>query len=183
MFLQSHYLLIHQIPLWLNEKHEQREDVQPGARNIGSGGRAKGNGSLKTESCGEWHQARTDPAGWMLHVRRWRGPLGLELAILFQALHHLSTSAPNVLFMLSYPHLLPHPPLMSNSSPLHAAFTSLPFSLFCLHPRPQLYTRGSFSLFIFHSTSSSHPSCTTVLLGGSERRTPHPKSLLTEVVL
>lgn len=190
-----------------NDRHGQREEVQAGAKNcngrkrkrqrklkmankvkrkygpvweIGRGRKAL-SCEVNREGCGMWHQAWMDPAGWMLAVRRWRGPLGLELAILFQALDHLSTSAPNVLFMLPNPLLLPHPSPMSNSSPLHAAST-LFYSLFhssvsssktsIIHQRP---------FFSFH-LSFTVPSPTTVLLGGSKWRTPHPKSLFAKVV-
>lgn len=93
-----------------------------------------------------------DPAGWMLSVRRWRGPLGLELAILFQA--HLSTSDPAVMFCLCFPTPSFFPTLPWCPTPHHAMHFIL-FLLLSPHPRPQLYTRDYFSHFISHSVSRS----------------------------
>lgn len=135
-----------------------------------------------SESCGMWHQAWMDSAGWMLYVRRWRGLLGPELAILSQALHHLPTSASNVLFRLSNPLLLPHPSLMSNSASLHAVFTLLSISFFCLLIQDLNYTPETIfivSSFIHCPLPSHRPPLFCSL--GVRERTPHPKSLFTEV--
>lgn len=97
----------------------------------------------------------------MLHVRRWRGPRGLELASLFQALHHLTS---NALFMPSSPRPFPTTP------PRPAVFTLLTQNL--------NYT-PVFCSFHVSSLSSSLPSAAS----GSRRRTPRPKSPLAELVL
>lgn len=121
--------------------------------------------------------------GWMLHVRRWRGPSGLELAILFQAPYHLSSCAPNVLFMLSIPPPLPPP---SPHIPNVQLITSLPFILLpssplCVFIQDRNYTTETvFLLFISHSLSSSLP---VAHRRSAWRGTPRPKSPFAEVVL
>lgn len=112
-------------------------------------------------------QTQIDSAGWMLHVGRWRGLLGLELAVFipgFSWCIHPSTSALNVLFMLSSPLLFPPP--LPNVQLITASCTP---PLCSLLPKPQLHSKELFfPLFIFNSLVSSLPSPTTVLFGGSQ---------------
>lgn len=98
-------------------------------------------------------------SGWKLLT--WS--LGAYVSSFISSLfHYLSTSAPNVLFMLRRPSsLLVFPTLFQ--CPTHH------------HPEPQLYTRG----FVLLLATSYLP--TAVMLSGSQRRRPHPLSPLAEV--
>lgn len=78
----------------------------------------------------------------------------------------------SVLFILSNLLRLPHPSLMSNSSPLHAVFT-LFFSLFqssVSSSKTEIIQQRQFffSFFIFHSPISSLPLPSVVLLWAIE---------------
>lgn len=77
---------------------------------------------------------------------------------------------------------LPFPDVQFITTSHGPQFILLPISLFYIQPRPQLYTRDR-CFFSFHSLPSSLPLTTTVLLGGSENRTRHPKSLFIKVIL
>lgn len=114
--------------------------------------------------------------GWMLHVRRWRGPSGLELAILFQAPYHLSSCAPNVLFMLSIPPpspLLPHMSPTSNSSPVFPLFYSLAHPSVSSSKTAIIHQRPVFSFSSLIHFPPPSPSPTAALLGGEHLSLNH----------
>lgn len=188
MFFSLRYLLIKEIII-LNERHEERETSRwPGRKskrlrrlkmesrgrmslcdNV-DGGKKACSCEVNRENC-VCHQVWMGAAGWMLRVSCWRGPVGLKLAVLFQTLfHYLSTSASNVLFILSKPFSLLFIPTLLQCPTHHRSMqSSLSSSRTSI-----IHQRLFFFLVICHSP-------TTVVFGGSQRRRPHPISPLTEV--
>lgn len=161
---------------WKNERHEDRADALAGAETSGGEKQVLSGGSpgrcergtlsllVNGESCSVCHRAGEDPVCWM-----WGAALVWSSRVWVSSFISGSSSSKVISVYPSLPPP-PSPPFPDvqlitalSNLPLH----SVPVFLLCLHPRPQLYTKGVFFLFIFHSLSFSIPPC--------EGETPRPE--------